>query len=284
MVAVAVPHDVAAAIACDFLKCGVNTFVEKTMGRDLADATRLAAVAEASSARLGVGFNYRHYPAVIRAKALIDAGEIGAVRLTRMVMGHGGRPDYEHEWKAQGARSGGGVLLDPGIHLIDLAHFLVGTIAPVQAHIARVFWPADVEDVAQALLRTDSGGLVSIQTSLVDWRNRFGIEVFGADGYVKIDGRMGTYGPQTLTLGKRWGWLDHPSQAESESIEHFGDQDESFDVEIKALVGAFKDGRPLPADHRDGLAAMQLVAQLYATASPLPGVGEQDPSPAQAKR
>src|SRR5215218_9663512 len=183
---VAVPHDLAASIACDFLDSGIHTFVEKPMGRDLGEARRLVTAAESSKATLAVGFNYRHYPAVQHAKALINQGYLGSIRLTRMIMGHGARPGYEQEWKAQRLHSGGGVLLDPGIHLIDLARFLVGAMTPVQALTARVFWPLDVEDVAQVVLRSESEALVSIQTSLVNSRNRFSVELIGDEGYVKI--------------------------------------------------------------------------------------------------
>src|SRR2546423_986477 len=118
MAFVAVPHDVAAEIAADLLAAGIDTLLEKPMGLNLAEAERLASLAERSTGRLAVGFNYRHYPAIARARELVCEGEIGRPLFARMILGHGGRPGYEQEWKLQRRRCGGGVLMDPGIHLL----------------------------------------------------------------------------------------------------------------------------------------------------------------------
>lgn len=260
---VAVPHDVAAGIVRGLLTAGINTLVEKPMGVNLGEAQELGRCAEQGRGRLAVGFNYRHYPAIARAREIVASGGIGRVLFMRMLVGHGGRPGYEQEWKVNLARSGGGALLDPGIHLIDLARFFLGEVRPVHGHLVRLFWRSDVEDLAIAVLAGDQGSTVSLQASIIEWRNQFSVQIFGEQGYLRIDGRMGNYGPQTLTQGKRWAWLGGKSQAASEQIESFGDRDTSFAAELREVVEAFRRGGPLPADHRDGLEAMRLVDELY---------------------
>jgi predicted dehydrogenase len=266
---VAVPHDQAVPVVRALLEAGLDTLVEKPMGLNLAEARRLADLAERGPARLAVGFNYRHYPAVVRAKRLVEAGTIGRPLLLRMLLGHGGRPGYEQEWKLSRSRSGGGVLLDPGIHLLDLARFFLGEVEAVQSHRARLFWPVDVEDSAVAVLRGERGAEAHLQTSLVEWQNRFSVHLFGDEGYIKIDGRMGNYGTQRLVLGRRWAWLEGASQAAGDQIESFGDEDVSYRNELQAVIEALRSGGPLPADHHDGLAAMQLVDDLYRLAGPV---------------
>jgi predicted dehydrogenase len=260
---VAVPHDQAAGIVEHLLRAGIHTLVEKPMGLDLAQAQRLAHLADESAARLAVGFNYRHYPAVVRVRQLLDEGSIGRLLFVRMILGHGARPGYEREWKLKSLSAGGGVLLDPGIHLIDLARFFLGELTAVQSRCRRLFWPSDVEDLAVALLDSDGGAQALIQTSLIEWQNRLNIDLFGEAGYLRIEGRMGNYGPQRLTAGHKWAWLGHGNQTAGDRTETYGKEDTSYMTELRAVVGAFRSGGPLPADHRDGLAAMKLVGDLY---------------------
>lgn len=259
----AVPHDQTVAILPDLLAAGAHTLVEKPLGRTVVEARSLAALAEGSSARVGVGFNYRHYPAIARAKQLLQDGSLGQPLLLRMLVGHGGRPEYAAEWKLIRARAGGGALLDPGIHLIDLARFLLGELTPVLGHCARLFWPSDVEDSAVAVLRATRPAEVHLLSSLVEWRNQFRLELFGEAGYAKVEGRMGNYGCQRLVHGQKWAWRELGSQTTGERLETFGDQDMSFRVELAVFLEALCTGGPLPADHQAGLAAMELVAKLY---------------------
>jgi predicted dehydrogenase len=266
---VAVPHDQAVAVARALLEAGLDTLVEKPMGLNLAESRLLADLAERGPARLAVGFNYRHYPAIVRAKRLLEAGAIGRPLLLRMLLGHGGRPGYEEEWKLSRRRCGGGVLMDPGIHLVDLARFFLGEVAAVQSRCARLFWPVDVEDSALAVLSGPRSAEAHLQTSIVEWQNLFSLHLFGDEGYVKIDGRMGNYGTQRLVHGRRWAWLAGGSQAAGDRTELFGDEDVSYRAELHQVIEAFRSGGPLPADHRDGLAAMRLVDELYRLAGPV---------------
>jgi predicted dehydrogenase len=233
------------------------------MGRNLHEAQTLSRVAEASAGQLALGFNYRHYPAVLRARQLIDSGMIGRPLLARMVLGHGGRPGYEREWKLQRERAGGGALLDPGIHLIDLAQYFLGELRSESVQLQRLYWQTDVEDLATVVLTPLSGGTVVIQSSLLEWKSTFHIELQGSDGYLKINGRMGTYGEQSLAFGRRWAWLNGQSQAEQEELETFGTEDTSFRSQLESVVTALRSGERVPVGLTAGLSTMTIIHDLY---------------------
>jgi predicted dehydrogenase len=260
---VAVPHHLAARIVLELLKDEVNILVEKPMGLTIEEAGQIATLAENSSAKVAVGFNYRHYPAVVRAKEIISEGFIGKPLFLRMILGHGGRPGYEKEWKLSRAQCGGGALLDPGIHLLDLGRFFLGQLRPVQSHLARLHWPIDVEDCAVAVLQGADGAEMYIQTSILEWQNSFSVHIVGDQGYLTIDGRMKNYGPQKLVYGKKWAWLERGSQADAVRTEDFGDKDTSFLRETELVVRAVETGGSMPSDHHDGLESMKLIDQLY---------------------
>ena len=106
--------------------------VEKPAARNVAETRSLiAAAAERSGRLVRVGFNHRYHPALLKARELVDAGALGALMFVRGRYGHGGALGYEREWRADPARSGGGELIDQGVHLIDLARWFLGDFAAV---------------------------------------------------------------------------------------------------------------------------------------------------------
>jgi predicted dehydrogenase len=113
-----------------------------------------AAVAAGRVAK--VGYNHRFHPAVLKAREIVDRGELGQLMFIRGRYGHGGRPGYEREWRFERSLSGGGELIDQGSHLIDLAHWFLGEFIGVQAAL-RTFWNTEVEDNVFLTLSTADG-------------------------------------------------------------------------------------------------------------------------------
>ena len=175
---------------------------------------------------LKTGFNHRHHPAIWRAHELCAEGAIGPLMFIRAVYGHGGRPGYDKEWRADADLSGGGELLDQGVHIVDLCRWFLGDFAEVFGSTATYFWdlghfesagrdspraangqsvaPSSIslEDNAFALLRTADGRVAQFHTSWTQWKNRFSFEVFGRDGYLRVEGLGGSYGVERLEVGR----------------------------------------------------------------------------------
>ena len=134
------------------------------------------------------------------------AGEIGPLLSIRGRYGHGGRPGYDREWRADPAISGGGELLDQGAHLLDLSRWLLGDFESALAHTQTAFWDMPVEDNAFVLLRNRclAGGVAARE--LDQWRNLFSLEVFGRDGYAiaeGLGGRTGRNGSPSANAGPK---------------------------------------------------------------------------------
>ena len=100
-----------------------------------------------------VGFNHRFHPALSKAHDLANQGAIGPISHVRGRYGHGGRPGYDREWRADPEIAGGGEMLDQGVHLIDLSRWFCGDFAEVAGHVGTYFWQMPVEDNGFALLR-----------------------------------------------------------------------------------------------------------------------------------
>ena len=81
--------------------------------------------------RVQVGFNHRYHPGLRQVRAWVDSGVAGPLMFLRGRYGHGGRIGYEKEWRADPAISGGGELIDQGVHLLDLARWFLGDFTRV---------------------------------------------------------------------------------------------------------------------------------------------------------
>jgi predicted dehydrogenase len=107
------------------LESGKHVLCEKPLGRNFAEAEQMVAAAGKTGRILKTGFNHRHHPAVWKARELVRQGAIGPLMFIRAVYGHGGPPGYEKEWRADANLSGGGELLDQGVHILDLCRWFM---------------------------------------------------------------------------------------------------------------------------------------------------------------
>ncbi|MGA3056506.1 MAG: Gfo/Idh/MocA family oxidoreductase [Candidatus Limnocylindrales bacterium] len=264
VVVVSTSNDLLAEASIAALESGKHVLCEKPLGRNAAEATAIVAAAQAAGRLLKVGFNHRHHPAIAAARELVGEGAIGDVFAIRALYGHGGRAGYEREWRANPARSGGGELLDQGVHIVDLARWFIGEIAQAQGYVGTYHWPIQpVEDNAFALLRASSGGIVSFHTSWTQWKNAFRFEVLGTGGYLRIDGLGGSYGTERLTLAKR----NEDSSPPVEETTSFEGPDQSWRSEWQEFSTAIGQNRQPLGNGDDGLAAARILDAIYESAA-----------------
>jgi predicted dehydrogenase len=263
IVVVSTSNDHLAAASIAALRSGKHVLCEKPLGRNSEEASAIVDAARDSGRLLKVGFNHRHHPAIAAAHALVAGGAIGDVFAIRALYGHGGRAGYEHEWRTDRARSGGGELLDQGVHIVDLSRWFIGEIVETQGFLGTFHWPIEpVEDNAFALLRASGGGIVSFHTSWTQWKNTFRFEVLGSDGYVRIDGLGGSYGTERLTVARR----NADSSPPTEETTSFEGPDRSWHGEWQEFMTAIAQHRQPVGNGDDGLAAARIIDAIYASA------------------
>jgi predicted dehydrogenase len=181
----------------------VHILCEKPLGRNFSESTDMVRAAKENEVILKTGFNHRHHPAILKAHQLVKDNVIGKIYYARCIYGHGGRPGYEKEWRASRDVSGGGELLDQGVHVVDLFRWFMGDFKEAYGYISTCYWNMEVEDNAFALFKTAKGQTASMHTSWTQWKNRFTFEIYGEAGYLIIHGLGGSYGTETLHIGKR---------------------------------------------------------------------------------
>ena len=233
---VATPHDTAVELLPRVFPLAPCVLVEKPLGRTSAETENLIAVAKKSGCRVFVGLNYRFLKNVQHLHKLLSSGEYGRVLGVDAVLSHGAQPGYEKSWKTDPVRCGGGVCIDPGIHLFDLFQWLFGSTEFAAGHLSRQFWQIQVEDHASLVLTLPSGAPASINLSLSSWQSRMEITVETEKAQFLLRGRGKFYGPQRLTIVTKWPWLqaDQPRETQFD----YGMEDISLQQETEEFITA----------------------------------------------
>jgi len=267
---IALPHHLAAEAAKRVLSAGKPILIEKPLGLNAAGAREIAGLAERLSSPSFVGYNYRFLPTMQKVFELLRDGALGELRSVDMMIGHGGHPRSTEDWKLRPEQAGGGVLIDPGVHLLDLALQVAPKLTCSAASATRGFWKTGIEEDVSAIL-TSERTLISLRVSLIRWVNTFRLEFVGEDGYALVDGRGGTYGPQTLRVGRRWGWNDGSgrTQRATEEVFDFGPANISLDDEMAAVARVWLTGKVSqelahPATIAEAVRVAELCDAMYA--------------------
>ncbi|MGP0053512.1 MAG: Gfo/Idh/MocA family protein [Solirubrobacteraceae bacterium] len=263
VVVVATTHDQLAPLARQALVAGAHVLVEKPAGLGSSQVAGLLDTAERSGRRVKVGFNHRFHPALTDLAAEVHSGAHGELMHLRARYGHGGRLGYEREWRAQPERSGGGELIDQGMHLLDLTHWLAGPLPLHSALLRTQFWDTAVEDNAALMLGEATGRTAPwamLHVTWTEWKNMFSIEVYCRTAKLQVDGLVRSYGPQRLRLYRMGPELGPPALEERT----YGERDLSWSREWEHFATGIETGGPLLGDLSDARYAWARVEEAYA--------------------
>ncbi|TAK86051.1 MAG: Gfo/Idh/MocA family oxidoreductase [Betaproteobacteria bacterium] len=256
---VATPHDVLAEMTAQAVKAGKHVLVEKPAARHVSELEPLLSAVKKARVLVRVGFNHRYHRSFRQARKIVDSGALGPLMFLRARYGHGGRIGYDREWRAQPRISGGGELIDQGMHLIDLARWFLGDFAEVDGYAHTYFWDMPVDDNAFLLLKTPEKKIAFLHASCTEWKNTFSFELYGRDGKLQIDGLGGSYGVERLAWYKMLPQMGPPET----TIWEYPMADDSWDVEMKEFLEDIRLDRQPAANLEDAAAALRIVDQVY---------------------
>lgn len=263
-VVVATPHLYLPQIARGALECDKHVLTEKPGGIMASDLHKLSALAQKKNKSYMVGFNHRFHPGLWEAKKELERGTIGDVIFIRGVYGHGGRVDYEKEWRFNQALSGGGELLDQGVHMIDLARWFLGEISFVQGKTSNGFWNQNIDENAFLILANARNQTAHIHVSYTQWDKIFHWEVYGTLGYLKVEGLGGQYGVEKLRIGKRSADFKHVDESLKSFEENSRrDPDQSLFSVWDEFIASIEEKRPSIPSGLDGAKALDIVEKVY---------------------
>ena len=246
-------------LACQAAEAGKHVLVEKPVGISVAELDRLEQVAARKGVLVRAAYNHRFHPACLKALELWRSGALGPILFVRGRYGQGGRLGYEKEWRADPTVSGGGELIDQGVHLIDLAGIFLGDFTIVEGHVATYFWNMPVDDNAFLSLRNQQGGTAWLHVSCTEWKNLFSFEIYGRDAKLHWEGLGGSYGLERLYYYKMLPQMGPPET----TIFEYPRGDESWKLEMVEFFEDIRLGRAPVPDLKEAKAVMSVVEKLY---------------------
>ena len=270
-VIVATFNSMLAEVSAAAIRAGKPVLVEKPAGISVKQIDELIALAKQHGVCVRVGFNHRYHPAFVKAREIFESGVMGDLMFIRARYGHGGRVGYDKEWRADPKLSGGGELIDQGVHLIDLAGWFLGDFKKINGHAATFFWDMPVDDNAFLSLQTAKGQTAWLQVSCTEWKNLFSFEIYGRDAKLHIEGLGGSYGTEKLFHYQMKPEMGPPDT----KLYEFPGPDESWRNEMMefeediAKAESGKAGKRKPSDRKSGVglaearAAMVVVEEIY---------------------
>ena len=266
IVIVATTNDALAPVTLAAVEAGKHVLVEKPGARTSAELQPIVAAAVRTGVHVRVGFNHRCHPALRKARELVDAGSLGPLMFVRGRYGHGGRVGYEKEWRADPARSGGGELIDQGVHMIDLSRWFLGDFTDIQGFAHTYFWQMPVDDNAFLLLRTPAEEVATLHVSCTEWKNLFSFEIYGRKGKLHVEGLGGSYGVERVAFYQMRSDMGPPET----TIWEYPGADQSWGTEFGEFLNDIDSGRRSQPGIEDAAAVLRIVEHIYArTPKPL---------------
>lgn len=263
---VCLTNDIAPEVTIAGLEAGLHVFCEKPPGKNVFDIARVIDIEQQKpDLKLMYGFNHRYHYSVQDALQILHSGELGNVINMRGVYGKAKLITFnQSDWRTKREISGGGVLLDQGIHMVDLMRLFGGEFKEVYSFISNGYWRYDVEDNAYALMRTNSGIVAMFNSSATQWRHRFHLDINLEKGSIILSGILSgtkSYGAETLTVVRA-----DPDNDQGEPIEQITryNKDPSWCAEIDEFIDCIANNKQVAnGSSNDALQTMKLVQEIY---------------------
>ena len=263
---VCLTNDIAPEVTIAALEAGLHVFCEKPPGKNVSDIIRVIDIEQQKpDLKLMYGFNHRYHYSVQDALKLIQSGEMGKIINMRGVYGKAKLITFNQpDWRTKREISGGGILLDQGIHMVDLMRLFGGEFEEVHSFISNEHWGYNVEDNAYALMKTGNDIVAILNSSATQWRHRFHLDINLEKGSIILGGILSgtkSYGAETLTVARA-----DPENDFGDPMEQVTryNKDTSWRVEIDQFIDCIINNKQIiNGTSDDALQTMKLVYKIY---------------------
>lgn len=265
VVFVCLPNYLAPEVTMCAIKKDIHVFCEKPPGRNVQDIKDIiSSEILHPDVKLKFGFNHRYHDSVMQAKSIIESGEYGEVINYRGVYGKSRIIPFSGGWRSELKYAGGGILLDQGIHMLDMVKYFSGEFNQYKSFISNSYWNHDVEDNAYIMMKNDSGCVAMIHSTATQWQHRFRLEISLREATLELTGLLTnskSYGEEKLRIVQR---KDHSITGTGDLVEYSFLDDRSWKREIDDFVDIIKNNKKVEnGNSLDALAVMSMIQNIY---------------------
>lgn len=261
-------NNVLADFTVSALKSGRHVFCEKPPARTTEELRDVIEFEKSCDLVLKYGFNHRYHYSVMEAKKIISSGDMGKLLWLRGVYGKAGSIDYDKNWRNYKNYSGGGILIDQGIHMLDLMRYFSGEkFTKINSFVTTSYWNIEAEDNAFAIMQSDNKVTATLHSSATQWTHKFLLEMCFEEGYINLDGILSntrSYAPEKMVVAKReFEDITFAMGKPQETITYF-ENDDSWRLEVEEFLDAVEGkGTITNGTSQDAFDTLSLVERIY---------------------
>ena len=253
-------------LTIDSLRAGKHVFCEKPPAFTANDVLKIQKIEKESGKVLMYGFNHRHHDSIKKMKKIIETNEFGKILWMRGRYGKSVDKTFFDNWRSKKQFAGGGILIDQGIHMLDLFLHLGGDFDNIYASVSNLYWKLNVEDNVFATLENSKTGLsASLHSTMTQWRHLFSLEVFLEKGYFVLNGlktSSNTYGDEILSIAKNRSIAPAASWEDEQHVTYHNDK--SWYSEADDFLSAIKKNKRVKnGNSSDALRLMKIIDKIY---------------------
>jgi len=262
---VSLPNYLAAKATIGGLEHGLHVFCEKPPGRTVQDTRDVIKVEkEHPHLKLKYGFNHRYHDSVKEAKKVIESNQYGEIINMRAVYGKSSIVPFDSGWRSERRYAGGGILLDQGIHMVDMIRYFAGNFEEIKSFVSNNYWGHDVEDNAYAIMRNKRGCVAMLHSTATQWQHRFRLEITLREALLELTGILSgskSYGEEKLRVVPR---KDGVATGSFNETTNSYLEDNSWRQEIDEFADIIVNSKEvINGNSTDALEVMKLVCKIY---------------------
>jgi len=248
------------------LLAGKHVFCEKPPCFTADEMKEIIEAERSSGKKLMYGFNHRHHDSIMYMKELVESKKYGRILWMRGRYGKSVTKDYFNEWRAKKELAGGGILIDQGIHMLDLFLYLGGDFDTIKADVSNLYWKLEVEDNAFVILKNTKTGMVAnLHSTMTQWRHLFSLEIFMEKGYMVLNGLITStmsYGEEVLSIAKNRSTA--PAATWKDEIKTQYLNNNSWRYEMEHFFNSIENNTPVKiGNSSDALKLMLIIDKIY---------------------
>jgi predicted dehydrogenase len=265
VVFISLPNYLAAEVTKKSLKNGCHVFCEKPPAKTVREIESVIRCSKKfPHLKLKYGFNHRYHDSVIKAKELIESKKYGNIMSFRGVYGKSSIIAYDKGWRSEKKYAGGGILIDQGIHMLDLIRYFSCDYDKIYSFISNDYWKHNIEDDAFILMKSNKGHIASLHSTATQWQHCFRLEIILKEGLIELAGILSgskSYGSETLKVIER---KDGRSTGSQEEVLHTFLEDNSWRNEINEFSDCITKDRTIEnGTSDDALNIMKTIYKIY---------------------
>ena len=259
---ISLPNKYAADATIRALNKNINVFCEKPPARNIFELKKILKVykKKKKTIKLKYGFNHRYHDSIILAKKIIKSKKYGKLINLKGLYGKSKIITFDNQWRSNKSIAGGGILLDQGIHMLDIMRFFCGDFLEVKSLVSNDYWKHKVEDNAYVIMRSKKNVVAMVHSTATQWQHQFRIEITLEKALINLSGILSgskTYGQEKIEIQPKF------FRGKKSEIKKFK-KDFSWAREIKEYIDCFKFSKPVKQGTiYDSLAVMKLIDAIY---------------------